>query len=480
MTKFLQDSYNGIYKIVLEPYMPRLKTILLLVAGVVIGLFWAYVLAPTIFFDGDPSSLQQSWQDEWVKLLADRNAAANFDVSQNLVDLLSRIDDPLEVVDRLAITPGEELNADRLQAIRPLAEQAQASAAAAPSPSLLGNLVPFIIAPLIATIIAVVVALLWGLLLKGNVYDPLMRRLRGEKDSAESIAIRQVTAAAKQAEATSRTDFATSSLGAPIIQRMTTYLPAYNSFDETFSVEDAADKFLGECGVSIAEDIGTDGSTKPTAFEVWLFDKDDYVRTMTHTYASGYAYNDPAMRARFQQKGPVTQITPGATVTVETASLRLQARIVDIKLGSDPSLPANSYFEKVTFELAVWPKQSTTAPTPVTVPVSATAAAPNSGFAAPVMTPPPAPVHAPPTVSYMPPPAAPYMPPSQQPAAPKAAPQVVPLSPPPLRPLTPPQNLPAQQPGSLGDLARPPRPAPPPINDEEDPFGGTGDFTPVN
>src|SRR5690606_30895632 len=106
----LRDSYNGLYVVLLKPYMPKPSTLLALVVGVLVGLIWAYLIAPTIYYDADPSTLHQSWQDEWVKLLADRYDAANADVSANIVDLLGRVDDPVGIIDRLSNTPGEEAN----------------------------------------------------------------------------------------------------------------------------------------------------------------------------------------------------------------------------------------------------------------------------------------------------------------------------------------------------------------------------------
>ena len=117
MMKFLRDSYNGLYVVLLKPYMPRPITLLVLVIGVIVGLVWAYAISPTIYYDADPSTLHQSWQDEWVKLLADRNAEANADISTNLIDLLSRVDAPLQIIDRLINTPGEEANVQKLQDI---------------------------------------------------------------------------------------------------------------------------------------------------------------------------------------------------------------------------------------------------------------------------------------------------------------------------------------------------------------------------
>lgn len=461
MTKFIQDSYNGVYVVLLKPYMPSLKTILLLIVGVIIGLFWAYVLAPVIFYDSDPSTLQQSWQDEWVKLLSDRNEAANFDVSNNITNLLTAIDGPLEVVDRLLTTPGEEANTPRLQAIRPMAEEANPIAATPPQPNILSNILPFLIAPLIVVVLAVIISLLWGMLIKSNVYDPAMKQIRGERVSPETKAMRETVQAAKHAEASLKTNFAASELGVPMMQRMSTFILGHGNYDDSFSIEDAQERFLGECGASIAETIGSGDPSKPTALEVWLFDKDDFSRTITTVFASQYAASDPSFSTRLAGRGDVILAQPGATASLETATLRLQARVVDIQYGADPSLPAQSFFQKVTVELAAWRKEGAAAaaskPAP---PVTAATAASSGGYVPPAQ----------------PASTATYVPPAQPPTAPIIAPPQ-PAMPPPAR------VAPTSQPPSLGDLAayRPPVPpisSPPsgPPSLDDDPFGGTADF----
>lgn len=456
MKKFIQDSYNGIYKVLLRPYMPEPRTILLIVVGLIIGLFWAYALAPTVFYDADPSTLEQSWQDEWVKLLADRNAGANFDVSQATVQLLGAVDDPVGVIDRLLNTPGEEANFSRLQAIRPLAEQAQGSAARSPQPSLLSNIAPFIVAPLVMVILTVIVALVWGLLLKSNVYEPLLKRLRGEKVSAEVKAMREQVQAVKQAEATLRVDYSTSSLGKPVIQRMTTFLHGHGEYDDSFSVEDAAATFFGECGATVAESLSSAGTPgKPAGIEVWLFDKDDFKRTQASVFVSEYASSDPAMRARLSTRGELTLARPGATVVIESSTLRMQARLVEMQYGSDAALPPNSYFQQATIELAVWRKQDAQAAPPPAPPAPVPVSLPE-----------------PPPVQYTPPPAS-------APAAVFAPPPATAPARPPLPPVPAPQ--PVARPAVDGGLFRPPAripPAPAPAPADDDPFGGTGDFDP--
>ena len=64
------------------------------------------------------------------------------------------------------------------------------------------------------------------------------------------------------------------------------------AYDDSFSIEDANkdDEFLGECGATISETIGAGEPEKVTAIEIWLFDKEDFVRTLTTVFVSEHAY----------------------------------------------------------------------------------------------------------------------------------------------------------------------------------------------
>ncbi len=462
--KFLKDSYNGIFVVLLKPYMPKGKTLAVLIGGILLGLLWAYLLAPTVYYDADPRSLHQSWQDEWVKLLADRYAATtNADISANITDLLSRVDDPVGIITRLMNTPGEEANFGKLQTILPLAQNAQAAAVQAPQPSIVGNILPFIIAPLVLVIVGTIVAILWGMFIYPNLIEPLTKR--GQKVSPQIVQERKARTETAKLMETKKTDFAaTTNYGPPLMQKMSNYTPGFGTYDESYTIEDEQERFLGECGALISETIGTGDPAKAAAIEVWLFDKDDFVRTVTKVFASEYAYNDPALRSKLEAKGDLVLAQPGAVVTMETNTLRLQARIVDMQYGTGP-LPPNSYFEKMTIELAAWRKD----------PNAIAAAAPMAQTiaAAPPIAQPPAatlPTRQPPP-SYTPPPQPTYQPPVQPQQA--TTPPIPPMSAP---PYTPPQtrspNAPPARPTSA-----PQRPTPP--NPDDDPFGGTGDFKPI-
>lgn len=151
-----------------------------------------------------------------------------------------------------------------------------------------------------------------------------------------------------------KTDFIEEGLEPPTVQFMTTYLHGDDLYDDSFSIETPSGEFLGETGVGISDTIGAGGEAKRvTAFEVWLFDKND-IRTVTKVLMSDHAYNDDAIRAKLAPKGEAVLIKAGDRMTLETASLRVQARVVDLSYGSGGGAPPNSFFDRITIELAAW------------------------------------------------------------------------------------------------------------------------------
>jgi hypothetical protein len=140
----------------------------------------------------------------------------------------------------------------------------------------------------------------------------------------------------------------------PIAQFMTTYRQGDDLYDDSFSIDSMNGEFLGECGVGIAETIGVGEPKKVTALEVWLFDKND-IQTVTKVLMSEHANNDPSLRQRLLSKGEPILIEPGMKFLMETETLQLEARVVDMVYARGP-LPENSYFSRLTLEISVWPK----------------------------------------------------------------------------------------------------------------------------
>jgi hypothetical protein len=140
----------------------------------------------------------------------------------------------------------------------------------------------------------------------------------------------------------------------PIAQYMTTYMLGDDLYDDSFSIDSPSGEFLGECGVGISETIGVGDPKKVTAFEVWLFDKND-IQTITKVLMSDHAFDDEVISQRLASKGEPLRVEPGKSVLLETATLQLEVRVVDMNYGQG-AMPDNSFFERLTLELSIWPK----------------------------------------------------------------------------------------------------------------------------
>ncbi|MEN6394590.1 MAG: hypothetical protein ABFD53_12350, partial [Anaerolineaceae bacterium] len=62
-----------------------------------------------------------------------------------------------------------------------------------------------------------------------------------------------------------------------------------------------------------------------------------------------------ATRQRLAAKGEPIPAEPGVETILETQTLRLVARVVDMGYG-DGAMPAESFFDRFILELAVWSK----------------------------------------------------------------------------------------------------------------------------
>ncbi len=141
---------------------------------------------------------------------------------------------------------------------------------------------------------------------------------------------------------------------APMAQYMASYKVGDDLFDDSYSIDSPTGEFLGECGVEISETIGVGDPKKVTAFEVWLFDKND-IQTVTQVLMSEHAFKDNTTRVRLSAKGEPVPVSPGGWTELETQSLRLVVRVVDMAYG-EGALPANSFFDHFILQLDVYKK----------------------------------------------------------------------------------------------------------------------------
>jgi len=124
-------------------------------------------------------------------------------------------------------------------------------------------------------------------------------------------------------------------------------------FDCAFSIEDEEGRYLGECGVGVADVTDANGSAAVQAFEVWLFDKND-VRTVSTILVSEYAYRHDALSAEAGNKGDVELAQPGQVLTLETMHLQMTATVKAVSYTKGGPGP-NSAFGGLTVELVVEP-----------------------------------------------------------------------------------------------------------------------------
>jgi len=194
------------------------------------------------------------------------------------------------------------------------------------------------------------------LLLLLAVVGLLLSRARRRPGTSTTAARGEPSAAAPEWLATAREgEEAPAALG--LGHFVTSYAVGNDHYDESFSIETPTGEFLGECGVGISETIGEGAPDRVTAFEVWLFDKND-IRTVTKVLMSEYAFNDPELRDRLAPKGEAVLALANTPLVLETATLRVTATATEAQYGQgDSMLPPNSAFDRLTVELVAQQRQ---------------------------------------------------------------------------------------------------------------------------
>ncbi len=329
--------------------MPQRRSLLLMVLPFLLGLGWAYSISPTVYRDAAPAQLAQGWQNIWTQLLVERyrlavnTAVTSPEFNENLVRLLSAVDDPVSIVRSLGISDAGFL---------PLAERAQlTSMAAPPEPSVQGDVEPFVVGPVVVVIGAIVLTLVNRLVLQPTVVagaQALWRRRPG------SVSMPTVPSHLRRREPEAIHSGDTEA-GQPVLRRLSVFQGSSAEYDDSWEIQANDKAFLGECGVTAADDA-THGIANVSALEAWLFDKDDPVRSMTTIFATGIVINDPTARARLETRGNIVPLEPGATAYLETNALRLRVRVIDVLWGATGNAPSNSFLESATTEISVWHK----------------------------------------------------------------------------------------------------------------------------
>jgi len=326
------------------------------IAGLILGLIIAWGIWPAEWYDAAITHLRSDLQQDYLRMTID--SYARNDNRELALQRWAELGDAApEVLSDVQINPGATTPGDiaKFSNLIPGGVAAPAgtqSPGAVTQPPTGAETVPTeeAAAPRSSLLtVALVVLCVAMLVIAGALaYMFIFRKGRGGLSLAG-----QAHQASRQ---TARTDYTALGEQAPVIQFTTTYLAGDELYDDSFSIDAPSGEFLGECGVGISETVGVGEPKKVTAFEVWLFDKND-IQTVTKVLMSGYAFNDAAIRQRLESKGEPVLLVPGeAPIELETATLVLRARVMDMSYGAGP-LPPESYFERLTLELSIWQKQ---------------------------------------------------------------------------------------------------------------------------
>lgn len=487
---YIIDSYRGLYKIVLEPSMPSWSFAGLLLFGVLVGLLWGWAIDPPEFTGANPNRLNQDAQDQWIRMAAVSSSDTSIYEKEDAAKLLQMVDNPSAAIERMLQDPNiSDGDKAALASLQTTAQTVTNYATTPQNPGILGEIFSWLLPLIIVGVATPIVVVVWRLLFYPNIVAPIRKAIRmaTDKEYAEQTRKEQASldrmkdqkAAQIELEAKLKAEAEAAkasgvTLGPPVMTQVSPFTKG-RDYDDSFEIElgpDQGNAFLGQCGALIAEAVAPD----PVAVEVWLFDMFSS-KNLNKIFIAQQAYNDPSIRSRLEGEvdNPSTDLiavpATGGELIIESDKLRLKATMNSVQFDG------NGRFENFQMQMVAYQKDAAGAPASPAAPTAQIAPAPAMPMSDPLAQP-----------SGLPP------------TRPQPSEQVQPLQPPPLQmpstpahtpvsnpqPLQPPplQSPPPTGPSGLQPLQPPPLNMPSPFgsddDEDDDPFGGTGDFTPLN
>ena len=321
---------------------PVVAAILGAIAGLALGLIVGWGIWPVEWTDATPQALSAESQEDYLRMTIDSFrvngdpilAAQRYQaLGPNAAQVFLKVQQEPGNLDSNDILNFNQLIQASVGPIDPVAQPPEEEGASSFN----------------TILISVAGILILGVIIFGAFY--FIRKVFRPRSGAVSAAMQ----AAEVTRQTEKTDFQSMGLAPPVTQTMTTYVLGDDLYDESFSIDTQGGDFLGEYGVGVSETIGVGDPKKVTALEIWLFDKND-IKTATKVLMSAHAFEDANLRARLEAKGELVILEPQGQIILETDTLQLLVTVNDLEYG-DGALPPNSYFERVTLELAIWPKE---------------------------------------------------------------------------------------------------------------------------
>lgn len=371
---------------------PERATVLLVLLGTIFGLVTAYLVIPTEFIGASPRRMSQQAIQQWVRMVAVGHSEEIHYDGANALIVLRQIPNPQNVVRNLANSasvPAAERAA--LNALTDIPGYADLAGALAPQdPGIVGSSLQIILA-LAAVAIGIPVLVIAGRAIVPRSRSDGTAQQRRSRPSASSSgqaspatnlvqqqqSFAEAPAAAPWAEdETDRSDTVHAQYGVPVLHALSTYVKGRN-YDDSFAIElgpEAGGQFLGECGVSAATSVGNELQS----VEFWGFDMASQ-ETLTKVFAAPASLGDPALQATLANrvKDPLADIVAaeaGAILILDSGAIHLQATVKTVICNYGAGTP-NSGIETLQVELLAWHKQLVNAGVPA------------SGYPAPAASP---------------------------------------------------------------------------------------------
>ncbi len=418
---------------------PKRGAVALVVLGMALGMLTAYMVIPTEFTGASPRHMSQQAVQQWARMVAvGHSQNIHYDDSNALL-VLQQIPNPQAVIGQLANSasvPAAERAA--LQALSEIPGFSDISGPLAPQdPGLAISALQVILALAVVALGLPVLTIIGRTALtraEGDAAAPTTERDADDAGQAFVAYREQAGSPPLMDDETARRGPAPAQNGQAVLHALSSYVKGSN-YDDSFAIElggEGGNQFLGECGISGATSVG--GELQSVEF--WGFDMASQ-ETLTKVFAAPAALADPNLHAAVADriKDPATDIVaaePGARLLLDSHAIQIQAEIASVVCNYGGGTP-NSGIESLQIELLAWRKQNQGAALPA-ADYPAPASSPFNEYADLELTPP--------------------------------AQSNAPAPPPPAGGL----GAPAK--AKAGPAAKRPE------DEEEDPFGGTGNFMP--
>ncbi|HSF80581.1 MAG TPA: hypothetical protein VLA49_05085 [Anaerolineales bacterium] len=331
------------------------KPLVMGAAGVLVGLFlgviYGWVIDPVQWTNAAVTHLRPDLQEEYLRMAID-SYAQNPDAPLAIKRFDNLGENGKDLLESIVANPGVQ-NVEIIQAFGATvqaqilletgkgAPEGEGEAEAAPaSRSILSWLLP------VMCVITLAVA--------GGVFymfygKDLLARLREQSPTGE-----QAPEASGTKQQYEWTDFTAMGEEPPLFQFLSSYQIGDDRFEHQFDIESPSGEFLGSCGIGILESLGVGEPKKVTAFEVWLFEAKS-AQTDTKVLMSAHAFLNEGIRKKLEGKGELVLAEQGSELIMETNSLRMIGRVVDMTYAPN-ALASDGVFDHLILEKSVWQK----------------------------------------------------------------------------------------------------------------------------